>query len=119
MPYDPLACAVICIVLYAIAVISVILRFYVRFYLLNNTSTDDYLAAGAAIVYTGFSLSYILGVLVYGVGRYSSEVSPGDYENGLKTVFIGELLYFSTNLLVKLSFIFTLSRIVTRHTRTV
>jgi hypothetical protein len=36
------------------------------------------------IVYTGFSLSYILGVLVYGVGRYSSEVSPGDYENGLK-----------------------------------
>ncbi|KAL3440642.1 hypothetical protein BJX65DRAFT_314592 [Aspergillus insuetus] len=113
MPYDPLACAVICIVLYAIAVISVVLRFYVRFYLLNNTSTDDYLAAGAAIVYTGFSLSYILGVLVYGVGRYSSEVSPGDYENGLKTVFIGELLYFTTNLLVKLSFIFTLSRIVT------
>jgi hypothetical protein len=30
-----------------------------------------------------------------------------------KTVFIGELLYFTTNLLVKLSFIFTLSRIVT------
>ncbi|KAL2849302.1 hypothetical protein BJX68DRAFT_267154 [Aspergillus pseudodeflectus] len=113
MPYDPLACAVICIVLYAISVVSVVLRFYVRFYLLNNTSTDDYLAAGAAIVYTGFSLSYILGVLVYGVGRYSSEVSPGDYENGLKTVFIGELLYFTTNLLVKLSIIFTLSRIVT------
>jgi hypothetical protein len=30
-----------------------------------------------------------------------------------KTVFIGELLYFTTNLLVKLSIIFTLSRIVT------
>ncbi|KAJ0416863.1 hypothetical protein BJY00DRAFT_316423 [Aspergillus carlsbadensis] len=113
MPYDPLACAVICIVLYVLAVVSVVLRFYVRFYLLRNISTDDYLAAGAAIVYTGFSLSYILGVLIYGVGRYSSEVSPGDYENGLKTVFIGELLYFTTNLLVKLSFIFTLSRIVT------
>jgi hypothetical protein len=49
MPYDPLACAVICIVLYAISVVSVVLRFYVRFYLLNNTSTDDYLAAGAAV----------------------------------------------------------------------
>ncbi|KAJ0267367.1 hypothetical protein COL922a_014974, partial [Colletotrichum nupharicola] len=30
-----------------------------------------------------------------------------------KTVFIGELLYFTTNLLVKLSIVFTLSRIVT------
>ncbi|KAL2811273.1 hypothetical protein BJX63DRAFT_285593 [Aspergillus granulosus] len=112
MPYDPLACAAICIVLYAIAVISVVLRFYVRFHLLNNISTDDYLAAGAAIVYTAFSLTYILGVLNYGVGRYSSEVLPGAYVDGLKTVFIGELLYFVVNYLVKLSFIFTLFRIV-------
>ncbi|KAL2832769.1 hypothetical protein BJY01DRAFT_253744 [Aspergillus pseudoustus] len=104
MPYDPVACAVVCIVLYVVAVVSIALRFYVRFYLLNNISTDDYLAGGAAILYTGVSLTYILGALRYGVGRYASDA-----------VFIGELLYFVTTYLVKLSFIFTLFRIVTTH----
>ncbi|KAL3454422.1 hypothetical protein BJX65DRAFT_260484 [Aspergillus insuetus] len=116
MPYDPTACAVICVVLYVIVVVSIVLRLYVRFYLLDNISTDDYLAVGAAVVYTGASLTYILGVLRYGVGRYVAEVSRDDYENGLKMVFIGELLYFITTYLVKLSFIFTLFRIVTIYT---
>ncbi|KAL2788003.1 hypothetical protein BJX66DRAFT_340621 [Aspergillus keveii] len=113
MPYDPLACAVVVIVLSALVVIAVLLRFYVRFYLLNNISTDDYLAGAAALVYTGLAISYIIGILRYGVGRYASEVEEEDYVNGLKTVFIGELLYFVTTYLVKLSFIFTLFRIVT------
>ncbi|KAL3454995.1 hypothetical protein BJX64DRAFT_295479 [Aspergillus heterothallicus] len=113
MPYDPLTCAAICIVLHVLVLISIALRFYVRFYLLNNVSTDDYLAVGAAVAYTGLSLSYTIGVFAYGVGRYTSEVEPEDYVNGLKTVFIGELLYFLTSLLVKLSFISTLFRIVT------
>ncbi|KAL2843921.1 hypothetical protein BJY01DRAFT_248383 [Aspergillus pseudoustus] len=113
MPYDPLACAVVIIVLSALVVVAVFLRFYVRFYLLNNISTDDYLAAAAALVYTGLASSYIIGLLSYGVGRHASEVSEEDYVNGLKTVFIGELLYFVTTYLVKLSFIFTLFRIIT------
>ncbi|KAL3496102.1 hypothetical protein BJX62DRAFT_232613 [Aspergillus germanicus] len=113
MPYDPLACVVVVIVLSALVVIAVLLRFYVRFYLLNNISTDDYLAGAAALVYTGLAISYIIGILRYGVGRFASEVSEEDYVNGLKTVFIGELLYFVTTYLVKLSFIFTLFRIVT------
>jgi hypothetical protein len=42
----------------------------------------------AQLVYTGLAISYIIGILRYGVGRYASEVSEEDYVNGLKVFII-------------------------------
>ncbi|CEL11018.1 hypothetical protein ASPCAL14125 [Aspergillus calidoustus] len=107
--YNTTACVITAIILYVLSCILLTLRVYVRFFLLRNSAIDDYIATIAAVTNSALSISYVLGVLRYGLGRdIPSEAS----QHGLKVILVGELFYFLTTYLAKLSFIFTLFRIV-------
>ncbi|KAL3444401.1 hypothetical protein BJX65DRAFT_310984 [Aspergillus insuetus] len=109
MSYNTTACVITAIILYVLSCISLTLRIYVRFFLLRNFAIDDYIAAIAAVTNSALSISYMLGVLRYGFG---SDIPREDSQHGLKVIFIGELFYFLTTYLAKVSFIFTLFRIM-------
>ncbi|KAL3484546.1 hypothetical protein BJX62DRAFT_243826 [Aspergillus germanicus] len=105
MSYNTTACVITAIILYVLSCVSLTLRIYVRFFLLRNFAIDDYIA----VTNSALSISYMLGVLRYGFG---SDMPREDSQHGLKVIFIGELFYFLTTYLVKVSFIFTLLRIM-------
>ncbi|KAL2841842.1 hypothetical protein BJY01DRAFT_249338 [Aspergillus pseudoustus] len=112
MLYNTTACVGGAITLYILSCISLILRVYVRLFLLGNFALDDYLAIIATVMNSVLAISYILGVLWYSLG---SHIPREDSQPGLKVVMIGSLFYFLTTYLAKLSFIFTLFRIVTKR----
>jgi hypothetical protein len=49
MAYDPPVCAIVAIVVLAVAWICVILRLYVRLYLQRNLAVDDILSVAASV----------------------------------------------------------------------
>ncbi|KAL2797426.1 hypothetical protein BJX66DRAFT_335047 [Aspergillus keveii] len=109
MSYNTTACVLTTIILYVLSCFSLILRIYVRFFLLRNFAIDDYIAIIAAVTNSVLSISYLIGVLRFGLG---SDIPREDSQHGLKLILLGELFYFLTTYLAKLSFIFTLCRIM-------
>ncbi|KAL6228815.1 hypothetical protein BDW75DRAFT_246300 [Aspergillus navahoensis] len=115
MAHDPVACAVASIVFAVVACFALSVRFFVRLGLQNRIFLDDILSAVATAIYIALSVQYTIGVFRDGVGKPESELSPAPYEAGKRTVLICQLLYFVSTYLIKLSFIFTLLRIVTER----
>jgi hypothetical protein len=65
MAYDPGVCAIVAIVVLAVAWICVLLRLYVRLYIQRNIAVDDILAVSASVrqLHLLVNLSNFLGDL--------------------------------------------------------
>ncbi|KAL3457546.1 hypothetical protein BJX64DRAFT_293036 [Aspergillus heterothallicus] len=113
MPYNTTACVAAAISLYVLSICSLLLRCYTRLILLRNFSADDYIAVLATAINSALAISYILGVFQYDLG---TDVPRESSQSGLKVDFLGELFYFISTYLAKLSFVFTLFRIVSERT---
>ncbi|KAL3443175.1 hypothetical protein BJX65DRAFT_312029 [Aspergillus insuetus] len=114
MAYNTTACVAAAIILYVLSCISLVLRFYTRIAILRNFAADDYLATIATVTNSVLAISYTLGVLRCGLGSGT----PRDASQpGLKVIVIGELAYFITTYVTKLSFVFTLFRIVMKRSQ--
>ncbi|KAL3458202.1 hypothetical protein BJX64DRAFT_292463 [Aspergillus heterothallicus] len=115
MAYDPSDCAVVAIVVLALAWICVALRLYVRLYLQRNLAVDDILAVSASAIYTALGIRYVIGLLRDGLGRHDGDLTPYTYARGMHAGFTCVLLFFASTYLMKLSFIYTLFRVVQKQ----
>ncbi|KAL2783337.1 hypothetical protein BJX66DRAFT_345032 [Aspergillus keveii] len=115
MAYDPGVCAIVAIVVLAVAWICVLLRLYVRLYLQRNLAVDDILAVSASAIFTALAVRYVIGLLRDGLGRHDAGLSKYTYARGMQAGFTCVLLFFASTYLMKLSFIYTLFRVVQKR----
>ncbi|KAL2809149.1 hypothetical protein BJX63DRAFT_435459 [Aspergillus granulosus] len=112
MAYEPSDCAIVAIVVLALAWICVTIRLYVRLYLQRNLAVDDILAVSASAIFTALAVRYVIGILRDGLGKHDADLSRETYARGMHAGFTCVLLFFASTCLMKLSFIYTLFRVV-------
>ncbi|KAG9243873.1 hypothetical protein BJ878DRAFT_461411 [Calycina marina] len=82
--------------------VSVSLRFYVRLGLQKFIGREDWLTLAAMILFT-LMCSLMLRATNFGLGAHWSAIPSDMLEDGLKFIFICELLYVATTAVAKLS----------------
>lgn len=92
------------------ALITVILRLYVRTSMLRFVGADDYAMIGATLMAIGTFICFVCETK-YGIGRHTSCVTLKDEEVVLKWQFFHSLLVMFGVVLVKISIAFFLMRL--------
>ncbi|KAJ4394185.1 hypothetical protein N0V93_003402 [Gnomoniopsis smithogilvyi] len=88
---------IVLIVVLVLAWVFVLLRAYVRYYMIRNIAADDWWMFASLIAYTGYSVEAIYGVVYGGAG--------------LKTWYISEILYAPVSAMVRTSVALFLLRV--------
>ncbi|KAF1986278.1 hypothetical protein K402DRAFT_421485 [Aulographum hederae CBS 113979] len=94
--------------------ITVLLRVYVRGYLLRSFGLDDWTMVATQIFFTGYLICQILGV-VYGTGKHRSSLKEEDAEQAVQYWWYCELFYIQAALFVKVSLGIFLHRVAVRR----
>ncbi|KAF3044554.1 hypothetical protein E8E11_004508 [Didymella keratinophila] len=95
---------------YTIAVVFVLLRFFVRGFIVKKFGLDDLFIFIAITLGLGQTATIVLQV-EHGRGRHSSELHEGDFDLMLMYKWINMLIYFVANWAVKMSILALYHRI--------
>lgn len=89
-------------VAFAIATLSIILRFAARWLCRKRLELNDYLILLAYIPKLGIDIASVL-LVHYGIGRHITTLTPDDISSYLKVLWTGSFLYAPCIALIKLS----------------
>ncbi|KAI1342837.1 hypothetical protein F5Y15DRAFT_270203 [Xylariaceae sp. FL0016] len=86
----------------AIALITVVLRLYVRFGMLRSFGWDDaFMTLAMALSLSG--LGVVIGQVQHGAGRHIGDVDPNVYMTGMKLNFVSQPIFLIVICVVKLA----------------
>ncbi|PNH44913.1 hypothetical protein VD0004_g2861 [Verticillium dahliae] len=95
------------------AIISILLRCYVRIFLIKNFGVDDYFMVVAMVFFALFVTSVVLGVK-YGTGRHHWDLEPADEQKAMQVWWFCYLWYCLCMIASKISIGYFLLRITVR-----
>ncbi|KAK7898083.1 hypothetical protein LTR67_004715 [Exophiala xenobiotica] len=95
-----------------LAILSVLLRLYVRIFMLKSIGIDDYIIVAAAVLSVSVLVCFAGESAAGGLGRHPSLVAPSDWENFMHWRFFHSLVIMFGISLVKISIAFFLKRFV-------
>ncbi|CAN8099005.1 unnamed protein product [Discula destructiva] len=102
---------IVFVVLFVISWILVLLRAYVRYFMIKKVSADDWWMLVSMIVFSGYTANNIIGVIEGGSGRHVTDLNTQQIYIGLKTWYIAEVLYGTLSATVRTSVALFLFRV--------
>ncbi|KAH8883947.1 hypothetical protein GQ53DRAFT_629792, partial [Thozetella sp. PMI_491] len=99
-----------------LAWVSILFRAYVRIHMIKKVSLDDYLMFAAVLIYTGYAIIAVWGIIGGGTGQHFVDIKPAEAAQALEAWFLCEVIYAPLSALVRTSIGVFLLRIATNKT---